>query len=63
MKTFVHGSSKYTKLISCFMGEELLTAKVVALLFFYNVNRYFDIPTYIVHYRDPRFTSNFWKSF
>ena len=45
------------------MGEDLLTAEQVELLFFQNLVRYFGIPTSVFHDRDPRFTRYFWKSF
>ena len=40
------------------MGEDLLTAEQVALLFFQNMVQYFGIPTSVIHNRYPRFTSN-----
>ena len=58
----VDSLTKYTKLIPCFMGEDLLTTEKDSLLFFRNVVQYFGIPTSVSSVRDPRFTSEFWKS-
>ena len=54
--------TKYTKLILCFMGEDPLIAEQVALLFFQNIVQYFGIPISVIHYTDPRFSSDNWKS-
>ena len=43
--------AKYTKLIPCFVGEDLLIAERVALLFFQNVVQYFGIPISTIHNR------------
>ena len=45
---------KYTKLIPCFMGEDLLTAEQVALLFFQNVVWYFGIPNICYLWQRPK---------
>ena len=58
----VNRLTKFTKLIPCFMGDESLTAEQVAHLFFHHVVRHFGIPSTVIHDRDPRFTSEFWKS-
>ena len=44
------------------MGEDKLNAVEVATLFFNNVVRHFGVPTYVIHDRDPRFTSDFWQN-
>ena len=44
-----------------YMGEDLLTAEQVALLLSQNVVQYFSIPTFFIHHRDLRLTSNFWQ--
>ena len=54
--------TKYTKLIPCFMGEDLLTAEQISLLFFQHVVWYFDIPIFVLHNKDPIFTSYFGQS-
>ena len=54
--------TKYTRLIPCFMGEDLLIVEPVALLFFQNVVWCFRIPICIIHDGGPRYTSEFWQS-
>ena len=44
------------------MGEDLLIAEQVALLFSQNVVQYFHILISVVYDRDPRFTGEFWQS-
>ena len=41
------------------MGEDLLTAEQVALLFFQKVVGYFGILTSVIYDRDPRYTSEY----
>ena len=53
--------TKCTKLILCFIGEDLLTDEQVALLLFWNVV-HFGVPKSVIHDRDPRLTSDFGKS-
>ena len=44
-----------------FVGEGRLTARDVATLFFNGVVRTYGLPKAVLHDRDPRFTSNFWR--
>ena len=44
------------------MGEGALSAQAVAQLFFDNVVRLFGLPRVVLHDRDPRFTSHFWRA-
>ena len=60
--TCVNKSTKTVKLQPCFVGEEQLTAKEVATLFFNGVVRTCGLPRVVLHDRDPRFTSHFWKN-
>ena len=50
----------FTKLTTCFNGEEFLREEQVALLFIGNMVRYSGIPISIIYDRDLRFTSDFW---
>ena len=57
--------SKFTKTVKfqlCFVGEGQLTAKEVATLFFNGVVHTYGLPRVVLHDRDPRFASHFWKS-
>ena len=58
----INCSTKYIKLIPCFIWQDFLTTEKIALFFIPNVVQYFGIPTSFIYDRDPRFTSNFWKS-
>ena len=59
--TCVDRLTKLTRLVPCVMGDAQLTAPAVAKLFFDNIVRHFGVPSDVVHDRDPRFTSLFWK--
>ena len=59
--TCVDKLSKNVVLTPCTMGEGLLSAVEVADLFFATVVARFGIPRSVVHDRDPRFTSSFWR--
>lgn len=61
MYTCVDKLTKYVKLSPCFVGEGQLDAPAVADLFFTNVVRTFGMPAAVLHDRDPRFTSAFWR--
>ena len=54
--------SKFTRIIPCSVGEGQLTAVEVAWLFFLHIIRLFGVPDQVLHDRDPRFTSSFWRS-
>ena len=56
--------SKLTRLIPCSFGrgDGGLTAPVVASLFFDHVVRHFGVPKSVLHDRDVRFTSHFWRA-
>ena len=54
--------TKYTKLIPCFMGEDHLTVKQVALLSFQNVVQDIGIPKSVFHNKNPKITSNSWQT-
>jgi hypothetical protein len=56
---FVDRFSKQARFIQC---KTTSTAAYVASLFFDHVFRLFGMPTSIVSDRDPRFTSQFWRS-
>ena len=60
--TCVDKLSKYTILIPCHMGSDQLTAQEVSELFFRHVVSWAGAPHSVVHDRDPRFTSTFWRS-
>ena len=49
-------------LIPYFKGGGALTAPECANLFFSNIVRLFGIPKMVLHDRDSRFTSSFWKA-
>lgn len=53
--------SKLCRLVPCRVGENALTAPVVARLFFDAVVRHYGVPTTVLHDRDVRFTSAFWQ--
>ena len=57
---YVDCLAEYAKFIPYFMGEDLLIAEQVALLFFQNMVWYFGIPKSFIHDKDPIFTSDFW---
>ena len=59
--TCVDRLTKFTKLIPCTMGAQSLPATEVASLFFAHIVRSFGVPRSVIHDRDPRFTSLFWK--
>ena len=54
--------TKNTRLIPCFIGEELLAAEQVVFIFFGNMVRYFGISTSVLYVKDPRFTIKFSQS-
>ena len=60
--TCVDKLTKYVRLIPCFVGEGRLDAPAVADLFFDNVVCMFGMPAAVLHDRDPRFTSESWKT-
>ena len=60
--TSVNKITKTVKLQPCFVGEGQLTAKEVATLFLNGVIRTYELPRVVLHYRDSRFTSHFWKN-
>lgn len=60
--TVVDKFGKNVRLTPCFVGEGRLSAPEVARMFFNAVVRLYGMPTCVLHDRDPRFTSNFWKS-
>ena len=60
--TCVNKFTKTVKLQPCFVGEGQLTAKEVAMFFFNGVACTYVLPRVVLHNRDPRFTSHFWKS-
>ena len=59
--TCVEKLSKYVVVIPCFMGDRALSASDVADLFFAHIVARFGVPKSVLHDRDPRFTSGFWK--
>ena len=59
--TCVDRFTKFAKLIPCFMVDNHLRTAAVAKLFFDHVIRHFGVPSEVIHDRDPRFTSSFWK--
>ena len=52
--------TKLVKIVPCSTGEGELTAPVVARLFFSHIVRNYGVPRFVLHDRDPRFTSAFW---
>lgn len=60
--TCIDKLSKFVRLIPCFKGEGELSAPECANLFFANVVRLFGLPKMVLHDRDSRFTSNFWRA-
>ena len=61
--TVVDRLTKFVRLIAIRLGEGSLSAESVARLFWDNVASLFGVPQDIVSDRDPRFTSEFWRSF
>ena len=59
--TCVDRMTKFTRLTPCILGAGELSAAHVARLFFDSVVRLFGVPEDVVHDRDPRFTSDFWR--
>ena len=55
--TVVDKLTKFVQIISCFMGDNELTATDVAQLVFTHIVRLFGVHKSILHDRDPRFTS------
>ena len=53
--------TKYVKLVPCFVGEGSLDAPAAAGLFFDNIVWHFGMPSAVLHYCNPRFTSQFWQ--
>ena len=62
LMTCVDRLGKINKLVPCRMGQNTLTARKVAELFFANVVRQYGVPKTLVHDHDPRFTSVFWHA-
>ena len=61
--TCVDRLTKLCHLTPCFVGPEQPTgAGETAAMFFDAVVCHYGVPEYIVHDRDPRFTSDFWKA-
>ncbi len=54
--------TKLARLIPCLVGGGELSAEQTAKLFFDNIVRFYGVPSELVHDRDPRFTSNFWRA-
>ena len=59
--TCIKGLLSYVRLIPCFMGDKELSAEHVAQLFFNSVVRVFGLPDELLHDRDPRFITDFWR--
>ena len=53
---------KFVRLIPCFRGEMALSAPECANLVFSKIVRLFGVPKIVLHDRDSRFTSKFWKA-
>ena len=53
---------KLSRLVTCRVGENQLTAVEVAKLFFENWVRFFGVPKYVIHDRDIHFTALFWRA-
>ena len=51
----------YVHLIPCFMGKGELSTEHVAQLVFDSVVCMFGLPDEVLHDRDPRFTTDFWR--
>ncbi len=60
--TCVDRLTKLVRVCACKVGENALTASETAHLFFQQVVRHHGMPDDIVHDRDPRLMSAFWKS-
>ena len=60
--TIVDRLTKYTKLIPYVLGGGQDDAPQIGLLFRKHIASVFGIPRGVLHDRDPRFTSNFWKN-
>ena len=52
--------SKYCGPIPCFVGEEALSASLVAKVFFDNVLGFFGVLAEVISDKDPKFTVFFW---
>ena len=59
--TCVDRLTKLVRVCPCATGGEPLSAGATASLFFNQVVRHFGIPDDVVHDRDARFTSAFWR--
>ena len=53
---------KFAQIVLCFKVRRALSAPERANLFFFNIIRLFGIPKMVLHDRDSRCMSNFWKA-
>jgi len=60
--TCVDRLTKLVRVCPCSVGEGALGAPATADLFFHQVVRQFGVPDDVLHDRDARFTSSFWRS-
>ena len=60
--TCVDRLTKLVRVCPCKVGENALTAQATSALFFNQIVWHFGVPDDVVHDRDVRFTSAFWKS-
>ena len=61
--TFIDNLTKFVRLIPCFKGKGALGAPKCTIFFFLNIVRLFGIPKIVLHDRNSRFRSNFWKPY
>ena len=60
--TCVDRLTKLVRVVPCYMGDNDLSARYTAHLFFQSIVRHYGLPDSVVHDRDPRFTSQFWRA-
>ena len=59
---FIDKFTKFVHLIPCFKSEGALSAPEYTNLFFSNIIRLFGVLKMLLHDRDSRFSSSFWKA-
>ena len=62
MMVVIDKMGKLSRLVPCRVGENQLTAPLVAKLFSENWVHFLGDPKYVIHDRDVHFTALFWKA-
>ena len=58
--TVVNQTAQQVRILPCVFGAGEMSSEATAKLFFEAVVRFYGLLDEVLHYRDPRFTADFW---